>query len=111
MTEKRYTMKPNNAYNVFDTKEYSPLDILDCCNCLNEQYDEIVRLKSEINGLKSELQIFKQDVNHSNLQTNKIFAENEKLKRDNHRLKIALKEIQQKTEIYLEMTSKGEDNQ
>ena len=36
--------------------------------------------------------------------------ENEQLKQTNQRLTIALKEIKEKTKIYLEMTKKGETN-
>ena len=38
-----------------------------------------------------------------------VKKENEQLKQTNQRLTIALKEIKEKTNIYLEMTKKGED--
>ena len=40
---------------------------------------------------------------------NEMTEENEQLKQTNQRLTIALKEIKEKTNIYLEMTKKGED--
>ena len=40
---------------------------------------------------------------------NELHDENEQLKQTNQRLTIALKEIKEKTNIYLEMTKKGED--
>ena len=40
---------------------------------------------------------------------NELNDENEQLKQTNQRLTIALKEIKEKTNIYLEMTKKGED--
>lgn len=40
---------------------------------------------------------------------NNLAEENEQLKQTNQRLTIALKEIKEKTNIYLEMTKKGED--
>ena len=40
---------------------------------------------------------------------NEVLEENEQLKQTNQRLTIALKEIKEKTKIYLEMTKKGED--
>ena len=48
MTEKRYVMKPHNVYNVFDTKEYEPLDILDCCNELNALHEENQHIRNTI---------------------------------------------------------------
>ena len=40
---------------------------------------------------------------------NSLNEENEQLEQTNQRLTIALKEIKEKTNIYLEMTKKGED--
>ena len=40
---------------------------------------------------------------------NQLNDENEQLEQTNQRLTIALKEIKEKTNIYLEMTKKGED--
>ena len=85
------------------------IDAKRVCDLLNELNDENEQLKSKNRGLQSELQIFKKDVEHSNLQMNKLADENEQLKQTNQRLTIALKEIKEKTNIYLEMTKKGED--
>ena len=82
MTEKRYKRLVSSIdyYYCIDTNDDKGLTEEDMLNRLNEQDEEIQKLKQKVNGLKSELSIWKEDANEHIQETNKLFEENKQLK-------------------------------
>lgn len=108
MTEKRFYY----AHGVvWDTKKLNGLNGISINDLdkglrvaiwLNELNDENKQLKEALIELK-------EIGDYQYTRIKELSDENEQLEQTNQRLTIALKEIKEKTNIYLEMTKKGED--
>ena len=105
MTEKRFTTvelpKPNRWGIWYDGAYLSTYQV---CILLNEYVD----VKKENEQLKEALIELKEIGDYQYTRIKELSDENDELEQTNQRLTIALKEIKEKTTIYLEMTKKGE---
>ena len=108
MTEKRFKLKYINeqhiSANLYDNKTF-----IGAIGIGEELIVELLNGLSEENEqLKEALIELKEIGDYQYARIKELSDENEQLEQTNQRLTIALKEIKEKTNIYLEMT-KGED--